>query len=94
MRNFLADKRDQVLAVFDRIGQRIKATNQEVIDADMIIVEHGIGDLVGWFGGALVSKYTGIISIEPEAYFSVLRRYTYFHDVMKTSVVKVLFTIL
>ena len=41
-----------------------------------------IGDLVGWFGGALVSKYTGIISIEPEAYFSVLRRYTFFHDVM------------
>ena len=41
-----------------------------------------IGDLVGWFGGALVSKYTAIISIEPEAYFSVLRRYTHFNDVM------------
>lgn len=41
-----------------------------------------IGDLVGWFGGALVSKYTSIISIEPEAYFSVLRQYTHFEDVM------------
>jgi phospholipid/cholesterol/gamma-HCH transport system permease protein len=41
-----------------------------------------IGDLVGWFGGALVSKYTSIISIEPEAYFAVLRRYTHFKDVL------------
>jgi phospholipid/cholesterol/gamma-HCH transport system permease protein len=41
-----------------------------------------IGDLVGWFGGALVSKYTAIISIEPEAYFAVLRRYTHFKDVV------------
>ena len=41
-----------------------------------------IGDLVGWFGGALVSKYTSFISIEPEAYFAVLRRYTHFKDVM------------
>ena len=41
-----------------------------------------IGDLVGWFGGALVSKYTSIISIEPEAYFSVLRQYTHFEDVV------------
>ena len=40
-----------------------------------------IGDLVGWFGGALVSNYTAMISIEPEAYFSVLRRYTHFKDV-------------
>ena len=41
-----------------------------------------IADLVGWFGGALVSKYTKIISIEPEAYFAVLRQYTKFHDVI------------
>ena len=41
-----------------------------------------IGDLVGWFGGALISKYTSFISIEPEAYFAVLRRYTHFEDVM------------
>ena len=41
-----------------------------------------IGDLVGWFGGAIVSKYTSIIGIEPEAYFAVLRHYTHFKDVM------------
>ena len=41
-----------------------------------------IADLVGWFGGALVSKYTKIIGIEPEAYFAVLRQYTKFHDVI------------
>ena len=41
-----------------------------------------IGDLVGWFGGALISKYTSFISIEPEAYFAVLRRYTHFKDVI------------
>ena len=41
-----------------------------------------IGDLVGWFGGALVAKYTTFISIEPEAYFSVLREFTKFKDVL------------
>ena len=41
-----------------------------------------IGDLVGWFGGAIVSKYTSIIAIEPESYFSVLRHYTHFEDVL------------
>jgi phospholipid/cholesterol/gamma-HCH transport system permease protein len=41
-----------------------------------------IADLVGWFGGAIVAKYTNFISIEPEAYFSVLRRYMKFEDVM------------
>jgi phospholipid/cholesterol/gamma-HCH transport system permease protein len=41
-----------------------------------------IGDLVGWFGGAIVAKYTRFIAIEPEAYFSVLRTYTKFKDVM------------
>src|SRR5437762_254887 len=35
-----------------------------------------IADLVGWFGGAIVAKYTHFIAIEPEAYFSVLRQYT------------------
>ncbi|MSU70918.1 MAG: ABC transporter permease [Opitutus sp.] len=30
----------------------------------------------------MVSKYTRMISIEPEAYFSVLRQYTHFKDVM------------
>jgi phospholipid/cholesterol/gamma-HCH transport system permease protein len=41
-----------------------------------------IGDLVGWFGGAIVADLTEIISIEPEAYFAVLRRYTHFSDVL------------
>ena len=41
-----------------------------------------IADLVGWFGGAIVAKYTEMISIEPEAYFAVLRRYTHFKDVL------------
>ena len=40
-----------------------------------------IGDLVGWFGGALVSKYVDFIAIEPEAYFAALRRYMKFKDV-------------
>ena len=41
-----------------------------------------IADLVGWFGGAIVSKYTDFIAIEPEAYFAVLRRYMKFQDVV------------
>src|SRR3954462_8869966 len=41
-----------------------------------------IADLVGWFGGAIVAKYVSFISIEPEAYFSVLRRYMKFKDVL------------
>ena len=48
----------------------------------MVPVLTVIADLVGWFGGALVAKYTKIISIEPEAYFGVLRQYTKFHDVL------------
>ncbi|MEN9661970.1 MAG: hypothetical protein RL324_919 [Verrucomicrobiota bacterium] len=39
-----------------------------------------IGDLVGWFGGAVTSKF--FIGIEPEAYFSALRRFMEFKDVM------------
>ncbi len=41
-----------------------------------------IGDLVGWYGGALISNYTHTIAIGPEAYFSALRRFTKFTDVM------------
>jgi phospholipid/cholesterol/gamma-HCH transport system permease protein len=41
-----------------------------------------IADLVGWFGGAIVSKYTSFIAIGPEAYFSVLRQYMKFEDVL------------
>ena len=48
----------------------------------MVPVLAVIADLVGWFGGALVSKFTKIISIEPEAYFTVLRQFTRFKDVM------------
>ena len=35
-----------------------------------------------WFGGALVSKYTHSIAIGPEAYFSALRRFMQFKDVI------------
>jgi phospholipid/cholesterol/gamma-HCH transport system permease protein len=41
-----------------------------------------IADLVGWFGGAIICKYTQSIAIEPEAYFSVLRRFMEFKDVL------------
>lgn len=41
-----------------------------------------IGDLVGWFGGAIVSKYTHFISIDPESYFSVLREWVKNKDVL------------
>lgn len=41
-----------------------------------------IGDLVGWFGGAIVCKYTNFIAIEPEAYFAVLRQFMKFEDVV------------
>ena len=40
-----------------------------------------IGNLIGWFGGAVVCKYVESIAIEPEAYFSALRRYMKFQDV-------------
>jgi phospholipid/cholesterol/gamma-HCH transport system permease protein len=41
-----------------------------------------IANLCGWYGGALVSKYTGFISIEPETYFSVLTRYLKMKDIV------------
>ena len=40
-----------------------------------------IGDLCGWYGGALVCKYTAAISVEPEAYFAALKRYMQMSDV-------------
>lgn len=40
-----------------------------------------IADLVGWFGGAIVGKYTHFISIEPESYFATMRQYMDFGDV-------------
>jgi phospholipid/cholesterol/gamma-HCH transport system permease protein len=41
-----------------------------------------IADLVGWYGGAIVSKYTDFIAIDPPAYFSALRRFMKFKDVL------------
>ena len=40
-----------------------------------------IANLVGWFGGAIISKYTDFISIDPPAYFAALRRFMKFQDV-------------
>lgn len=41
-----------------------------------------IANLVGWFGGAIVSKYTDFIAIDPPAYFAALRRFMEFKDVL------------
>jgi phospholipid/cholesterol/gamma-HCH transport system permease protein len=41
-----------------------------------------IADMVGWTGGAIISKYTDIISVQPEAYWATLRQYVKFSDVM------------
>jgi phospholipid/cholesterol/gamma-HCH transport system permease protein len=40
-----------------------------------------IADLVGWFGGAIVAKYTHFISIEPESYFATMRQHMDFGDI-------------
>jgi phospholipid/cholesterol/gamma-HCH transport system permease protein len=37
-----------------------------------------VGDIVGWFGGAVVSNFTGFISLTPRAYYASLRNYTKF----------------
>jgi phospholipid/cholesterol/gamma-HCH transport system permease protein len=41
-----------------------------------------IANLCGWYGGALVCKYTGFISVEPDAYFAALRRFMETKDVV------------
>ena len=41
-----------------------------------------VADLVGWFGGAIVAKYTHFISIEPASYFATMRQYMDFDDVL------------
>jgi phospholipid/cholesterol/gamma-HCH transport system permease protein len=41
-----------------------------------------IADLVGWFGGAIVAKYTSFIAIEPSSYFATMRQYMTFDDVL------------
>lgn len=40
-----------------------------------------IANLVGWFGGAIVAKYTHFIAIDPPAYFAAMRNYMKFQDV-------------
>src|SRR5829696_8038673 len=40
-----------------------------------------IADLVGWFGGAIIAKYTNFIAIDPPEYFAALRRFMEFKDV-------------
>jgi phospholipid/cholesterol/gamma-HCH transport system permease protein len=40
-----------------------------------------IANLVGWFGGAIVAKYTHFIAIDPPAYFAAMRRFMHFKDV-------------
>jgi phospholipid/cholesterol/gamma-HCH transport system permease protein len=41
-----------------------------------------IANLVGWFGGALISRYTKFIDISSETYFAALRQYLKFKDVL------------
>jgi len=41
-----------------------------------------IANIVGWFGGSVVSKYVSYIGIGPEQYFAALRHYTKFKDVI------------
>ncbi|MEY2878401.1 MAG: hypothetical protein RLZZ15_781 [Verrucomicrobiota bacterium] len=41
-----------------------------------------VADLVGWFGGAIVCKYAGFISIEPESYFATMRQFMHFDSVL------------
>jgi phospholipid/cholesterol/gamma-HCH transport system permease protein len=40
-----------------------------------------IANLVGWFGGAIVCKYTGFIALDPDQYFAALRRIVKFKDI-------------
>jgi len=40
-----------------------------------------IANIVGWFGGAVVSRYTSFIALNPREYYSSLCRYTHFKDV-------------
>src|SRR5664279_3893136 len=47
----------------------------------MMPVLASIANLCGWFGGALVCKYTAFISVEPDAYFAALKRFMEMKDV-------------
>jgi len=48
----------------------------------MMPVLNVISNLVGWFGGAIVCKYTGFISVDPQQYFEALRHVVKFKDVI------------
>jgi phospholipid/cholesterol/gamma-HCH transport system permease protein len=41
-----------------------------------------IANIVGWFGGAVVARYSHFIGIGPEEYFAALRQFVKFKDVM------------
>ncbi|MGC4072212.1 MAG: ABC transporter permease [Nibricoccus sp.] len=41
-----------------------------------------IGVVVGWFGGAVICKYVGVIGVEPSQYFQSLRAYLTMSKVM------------
>jgi len=41
-----------------------------------------ISNIVGWFGGAVVSRHVNYLGISPETYFVALRHYTKFKDMM------------
>jgi phospholipid/cholesterol/gamma-HCH transport system permease protein len=41
-----------------------------------------IADLIGWFGGAIIARFTGFIALPSETYFAVLRQFTDFSDVL------------
>ena len=40
-----------------------------------------VANLCGWYGGALICKYTGFISVEPETYFATLKRFLEMKDI-------------
>lgn len=41
-----------------------------------------VANLVGWFGGAVISNYVHFIAIGPESYFAALRQFMAFKDVL------------
>lgn len=41
-----------------------------------------VANLVGWFGGAVISKFVHFIAIDPEGYFAALRRFMELKDVL------------
>lgn len=62
--------------------ERILVLPRLIATIVMVPVLAIIADLVGWFGGAIVAKYTAFISIEPSSYFATMRQHMDFGDVM------------